>query len=156
MPLLVIFVLAFLFFMVVLVALTVATIAESQEQWRRQQQAEVHNPPSHVVGEDQAFSVISVADAFESETAILWETQTPALALIESAGPRGLDLQDLRPLYVRCARRFPELYEGSDFEAWVQFLRDTELISLSGSTVAITTAGSEFLKCRVAAGFVAA
>jgi hypothetical protein len=155
MPLLVIFVLAFLAFIVVLVALTIATIAESQRQWRQQQEAAVHNATS-VVGGGQAFSAISVADAFESETAILWETQIPALALIESAGWHGLDLENLRPLYVRCTRRFPELYEGSDFEAWVQFLQEAELIVLSGATVAITPAGKEFLECRVAAGVAAA
>ncbi len=155
MPLFFIFVLAFVLFMGALVALTIATIAESQRQWRQQQEAAVHNATSYAVGGGQAFSAMSVADAFESETAILWETQIPALAFLESAGPRGLDLEDLRPFYVRCARRFPELYDGSEFHAWVQFLQDAELIVLTGREVAITPAGKEFLKCRVAAAVAA-
>ncbi len=156
MPLLLIFVLAFVLFMVALVALTIATMAESQRQWREQQEAAVRNATSYVVDGGQAFSAMSVVDAFETQTAILWETQIPALAFIESAGPCGLDLENLRPFYVRCARRFPELYEGSDFDAWLQFLQAAELIVLTGTTVAITPAGKEFMKCRVAAAVAAA
>ncbi len=150
MPILLVFVLALLSFIVGLVGLTIAAISESQ----RRKQGVVFEVEE--AGGGQAFSVMSVADAFEPETAILWETQMPALAYIDSAGPRGLEVEDLRPFYARCARCYPELHEGSDFHAWVEFLQHAELVVLSGSRVAITPAGTEFLKCRVAAGVTAA
>ncbi len=100
------------------------------------------------------FSIIRVADAFEPDTSIIWETQIPALARIYASGRRGLPIEILRPLFMHSAARYPELYEGTEFESWLQFLENANLISLTHDVAAITPAGVEFLKCRVAANAV--
>jgi len=95
------------------------------------------------------FSALRVADAFDCDRAVLWDTQIPALEVIGSAGASGLPIEELWPFYVQSAATYPELYEGSNFEGWVQFLEDSELVERIGSTLVITVIGSEFLKCRV-------
>lgn len=97
------------------------------------------------------FTIIRVADAFDPETSILWETQTPVLERISAAGRRGLAAEALRPFYAESAALYPELYEGTEFQAWLQFLEGVELIAWREERATVTASGIEFLKCRVAA-----
>ena len=68
MPVLFITLAAFVFFMLVLIALSVAQLAERKEE--RRLFLRLPGKP---------FTVLSVAQAFEEDSAILWETQVPSL-----------------------------------------------------------------------------
>ncbi len=139
---------------VILAALWAARVSA----WRERSRAFELSPADLVpfpVRVRKPFSLIRVADAFEPDTSMIWETQIPALARICAAGRRGLAIETLRPLFLHSAARYPELYEGTEFESWLQFLENAKLISLTHDTAAITPAGLEFLKCRVALNAVA-
>lgn len=97
----------------------------------------------------EPFTVLSLADAFEPETAALWETQVPALSVIAAAGDDGEPLLRLRMLYAGLSRRFPELYDGSSFEEWLDFLESTSLVICDEDCVRMTSAGHAFLECRL-------
>ncbi len=146
-----ILVLPFLLLIVILAALSVARVSELRERRRTHHLASVGSIVFASFRPRRTFTIIRIADAFEPEASILWETQVSALDLICAAGRRGLPTETLRPLYTRSVVLYPELYEGTEFEAWLQFLEDAKLISCGENTVAITPAGIEFLKCRVAA-----
>ncbi len=138
MPVLVVAVASFILFVLVMVALWVAQTAELRQQrgWEARRAGRL-------------FCGISVADAFDPEFAILWETQTPALELISRGGSRGIPCERLYPWYCRCARLYPELYEGTSFRRWLEFLQATQLVAVTPERVLLTPEGAEFLKCRV-------
>ena len=139
MPVLFLTLAAFVFFILVLIALSVAQLAERKEE--RRIFLRIPGKP---------FTVIRVAQAFEEDSAILWETQVPALQLIAEFGARGIPVTRMRRFFVRTAKRYPELYEGVYFEQWVRFLEEAELIILaSDEKIAITPQGLEFLKFRL-------
>lgn len=54
----------------------------------------------------------------------------------------------LRPIYVKAAKRFPEVYEGCALLQWVRFLEATELITCSGDRMLLTSEGNAFLRFR--------
>jgi|SRR3954447_14874671 hypothetical protein len=139
MPVLFLTLAAFIFFVLVLIALSVAQLAERKEE-RRLFLRLPGNP----------FTVISIAQAFEADSAILWETQIPALQQIATGGTRGLAVARLRRYFSGMAKQYPELYEGVYFEQWVHFLEEAELVSIcTDDRIAITPAGVEFLKFRL-------
>ena len=88
-----------------------------------------------------SFKLLSLADAFDTDRAILWEPQVLVLSLIRS----GIRVSQLGESWDRCARGYPELYEGSTLAAWLQFLRDCDLVEVSSSGVRLTAQGQEFL-----------
>jgi hypothetical protein len=88
-----------------------------------------------------SFKLLSLADAFDIDRAMLWEPQVPVLCLIRS----GIRVSQLGESWDRCARGYPELYEGSTLAAWLQFLRDCDLVEVSSSGVRLTAQGQEFL-----------
>lgn len=148
MPLL--FLLPFLVFFLVVVALWSAHIAESRQHSHPRNLISIGDIAATVRNRNN-FSIIRVADAFEPDTSVLWETQIPALERIGLGGPHGLPKVALRRWYRQSSSRYPELYDGSDFEAWLQFLESADLVVCTEDMVTITAAGKEFLKCRVAA-----
>ncbi len=137
MPVLILAVLSVVLFLVTLVLLAFAEAAEA----RKIKRVDVADPGP--------FRVLSVCDAFEPEYAVLWATQTPALCLIAGAGTRGVSKQQLLSLYRRSSKQYPELYDGSGFQQWLEFLEDAELIDIRDNKVQITPQGKEFLKYRV-------
>jgi len=146
MPVLFITLAAFIFFVLVLIALSVAQLAERKEERRLF---------LHIPG--KPFTVISVAQAFEEDSAILWETQVPALQQIATGGNKGLPVARLRRFFSGTAKQFPELYEGVYFEQWVHFLEMAELIAIApDDKIAITPQGVEFLKFRLTSKPIAA
>ena len=139
MPVLFITLAAVIFFVLVLVCLGVAQLAERKEERRLFLQ---------IPG--TAFTVISVAQAFEEDSAILWETQIPALRQIAIGGRKGVSVAKMRRFFAGTCRQYPELYEGVRFEQWIRFLEDAELIMLStDDRLAITPQGIQFLKYRL-------
>jgi len=102
-------------------------------------------------GKKKRFSVLSMEQAFDPDHAIIWDTQVPALQLIASAGREGLSLEELRGFYARSACRYPELYDGSSFESWLEFLKETQLISVGLYRVLLMPEGQQFLWHRVTA-----
>ncbi len=139
MPVLFLTLAAFVFFILVLIALSVAQLAERKEE--RRLFLRIPGKP---------FTVICVAQAFEEDSAILWETQVPALQLIAQFGPKGIPVAKMRRFFVGTAKRYPELYEGVYFEQWVHFLEEAELVMIApDEKVAITPQGLEFLKFRL-------
>ena len=146
MPVLFLTLAAFVFFILVLIALSVAQLAERREE--RRLFLRIPGKP---------FTVISVAQAFEEDSAILWETQIPGLQLIATGGPKGAPVARMRRFFSATARQFPELYEGVYFEQWVHFLEEAELIIIAADEkIAITPQGLEFLKYRLTTKPIAA
>jgi hypothetical protein len=139
MPVLFLTLAAFIFFVLVLIALSVAQLAERKEE--RRLFLRIPGKP---------FTVISVAQAFEADSAILWDTQVPALQQIATGGTRGLAVAKLRRFFSGTARQYPELYEGVYFEQWVRFLEDAELVIIAtDDRIIITPQGLAFLKFRL-------
>lgn len=91
------------------------------------------------------FTALPVIHMFDAEWSLLWATQLPALQLIAAAGADGVNDRSLTPLYLQQARCYPELYDGSTFEGWLEFLERANLAIHRGGTVNITHAGREFL-----------
>jgi len=130
---------ALIFFVLVLVALGIAQLAERKEE--RRLFLQISGKP---------FTVISIAQAFEEDSAILWDTQVPALRQIAIGGTRGVSVAKMRRFFAGTSRQYPELYEGVRFEQWVRFLEDAELIMLSmDDRIAITPQGLQFLRYRL-------
>jgi hypothetical protein len=139
MPVLFLTLAAVIFFVLVLVCLGVAQLAERKEERRLFLQ---------IPG--TSFTVISIAQAFEEDSAILWETQIPALRQIAIGGRKGVSVAKMRRFFAGTCRQYPELYEGVRFEQWIRFLEDAELIMLStDDRLAITPQGIQFLKYRL-------
>jgi len=139
MPVLFLTLAAFVFFVLVLIALSVAQLAERKEE--RRLFLRIPGKP---------FTVISVAQAFEADSAILWETQVPALQLIATGGLKGTPVAKMRRFFSMTAKQYPELYEGVYFEQWVRFLEEAELVIIAPEEkIAITPQGLEFLKFRL-------
>ncbi|HWR16244.1 MAG TPA: hypothetical protein VN577_15555 [Terriglobales bacterium] len=140
MPVLFLTVSAIIFFLLVLCALGVAQIAERKEERR------MHF--LHIPG--KPFTVLSVAQAFEEESAILWETQAPALQQIAIGGSKGVSVAKMRRFFAGTSRQYPELYDGVRFEQWIRFLEQSELIVFTlEDRVAITPHGLQFLRYRI-------
>lgn len=112
-----------------------AVVVHRREQRSREVEMEVGIP----------FSTLSLILAFESDSAILWETQLPALELISSAGGRGVPLWRLHPAYMESVHHYPELYEGSSFHEWLEYLSQAHLVARNGSRIALTPEGGNFL-----------
>lgn len=146
MPVLFLTLAAFVFFILVLIALSVAQLAERKEE--RRLFLRIPGKP---------FTVISVAQAFEEDSAILWETQVPALQLIATGGPKGAPVAKMRRFFSGTSKQYPELYEGVYFEQWIHFLEGAELVTLAADEkIAITPQGLEFLKYRLTTKPIAA
>jgi hypothetical protein len=138
MPVLILALLSVILFVVTLVLLGFAEASEARKM--RNAEASLEGTP---------FRVLSVCDAFEPEYAVLWETQAPALRFVAAAGAKGVSRPNLYAFYRRTAGRYPELYEGSSFKQWLEFLEASELIYDRAGRVGITPQGSEFLRFRV-------
>lgn len=87
------------------------------------------------------FHLMDIADAFDPERAMLWETQVPALRLIQS----GVPAARLLVFYARYPRNYPELFEATTFEEWLQFLKRCNLITVEQGEIRLTAEGVEFL-----------
>ncbi len=87
------------------------------------------------------FHLMSIADAFDPERAMLWETQVPALQLISS----GVPAARLFLFYARYPRNYPELFEDTTFEEWLQFLKRSNLVTVEQGEIRLTAEGVEFL-----------
>ncbi len=136
MPVLFLALAATIFFVLVLVALGIAQLAERKEE--RRLFLQIPGKP---------FTVISIAQAFEEDSAILWDTQVPALRQIAIGGAKGVSVAKMRRFFAGTSKQYPELYEGVRFEQWIRFLEDAELIMLStDDRIAITPQGIQFLR----------
>lgn len=139
MPVLFLALAATIFFVLVLVALGIAQLAERKEE--RRLFLQIPGKP---------FTVISIAQAFEEDSAILWDTQVPALRQIAIGGSKGVSVAKMRRFFAGTSKQYPELYEGVRFEQWIRFLEDAELIMLStDDRIAITPQGISFLRYRL-------
>jgi ribosomal protein S19E (S16A) len=148
MPILIAALASFIFLFVMVFLLGAAEMAERHR--KHMQEQSLIRPPA------RRFSVLSVAQAFDPASAVIWETQVAALQRISSAGKAGRGLHELYPLYVQSASRYPELYEGSTFERWLEFLEEARLVQIADGRVTITRQGRQFLKYRFTAKPVAA
>jgi hypothetical protein len=92
----------------------------------------------------QAFTAVEVGDAFDPEFAAIWETQLPALQLVSAAGAKGLAVERLYGFYLASAHAYPELYDGSSFYDWLEFLERSRLIGWRNDRIVLTHEGREF------------
>lgn len=137
MPVLILAIASFLAFVVIVVLLLIAHTLESRA---------IRLKRSLTPAEPLA--LLSIAEAFDSVYSVLWEAPIAALKLIDSGGTSGIPAATLRPIYEQAAARFPEIYEGSAFVPWLQFLEETQLISWHGCNVVLTPDGQAFLRFR--------
>lgn len=137
MPVLILAIASYLIFFLVLLLLWVAGIVESRGM-RNRHLLVLHNP----------LPLLSITQAFEPAHAVLWEGPVTALRLVEASGVSGVPVVRLRPVFRKCAARFPEIYDGYSFLDWVQFLEQTELIAWDGYRIKLTAEGVAFLKYR--------
>ena len=100
----------------------------------------------------EPFSALSIEQAFDPDQAVIWETQVPALQLVSSAGRHGLRLEVLKSSYLQSCRRYPELYDGSSFEGWLDFLQRTGLVCVDVDKAMLLAAGQQFLEFRITEG----
>jgi hypothetical protein len=91
-------------------------------------------------------AALALADAFDLETCMLWETQMPALHMIEAHGDHGIATEKLLRWHAEAARTFPELYDGSDFYDWVLMLESCDLVERRNGRVSMTAAGTDFMR----------
>ena len=94
------------------------------------------------------FSTLNVAQALEPIYATLGEAPIRALDCLKTVGARGAPVSCLHPFFCEAASRFPEIYDGYDFQQWLQFLESSELIHWCGQQVTLTRQGREFLAYR--------
>ena len=99
--------------------------------------------------QSDTFTAFSVAQAFDRDCAIIWSTQVSALQLIDNAGKEGVPVKQLYPFYTRGVRGYPELYEGSNFGSWLEFLEREKLVTRIGLQVLMTRDGHKFLQYRL-------
>ena len=98
------------------------------------------SPPERVPR--RVFHLMNIADAFDPERAVLWESQVPALQLIFN----GVPAARLFLFYARYPRQYPELFEDTTFEEWLQFLKRSNLITVEQGEIRLTAEGVEFLQ----------
>ena len=92
------------------------------------------------------FPAFPVADAFDPDHALLWDTQIPALQLIATAGREGVPVAHLYPYYAGAAKLHPELYDGFSFWHWIEFLEEAQLITFEQYRVHLTSQGHHFVR----------
>lgn len=137
MPILFLAIASFPFFLLVVVLLYIADTLVSRTRDRKKDSTQ-----------GRGLTLLSLADAFDPVFSVLWAAPIAALEHIGSAGPAGLPVVALRPIYVMAAKRFPEVYEGCTLLQWVRFLEATELITWSGDRMVLTSEGNTFLRFR--------
>jgi hypothetical protein len=137
MPVLILAIASFLLFVAIVVLQAIAGTVESRAIRHKVKLASA-NPPA----------LLSLAEAFDPIYSVLWEAPVAALTLIDSAGILGIPAGRLRSIYTEAADRFPEIYEGCSFAAWLQFLEDTRMISWNGTHLVFTPDGQAFLRFR--------
>lgn len=98
---------------------------------------------------ERPFSALSVADAFDPDHALIWDTQVRILQQMAAAGRKGMPLERLYLQYALSARVYPELYDGSTFGRWIEFLEKAQLIALHRYRVFLTSEGHQFVKSWV-------
>ena len=137
MPVLILAIASFSAFVAIVILLLIADTLESQTIRHRKNLA-LENPPP----------LLSISDAFDPIYSVLWEAPVAAFRRIESGGMSGVPAARLRPIYEEAAARFPEIYDGCCFIAWLQFLENTRMISWNGAHLVLTAEGKAFLKFR--------
>ncbi len=137
MPVLILAIASFLVFVGIAFLLLLADILESRTIRQRRDLTSV-----------DLTAFLSIAEAFDPISSVLWEAPIAALQLIDSAGLSGIPAAKLRPIYDQAAAHFPEIYDGFDFVAWLQFLERMRLISWRGCNTVLTSDGRAFLKFR--------
>lgn len=97
------------------------------------------------------FPLLAYSDPFDGAGALIWRTQIPALRTVCENEPRGIACAELKPIYVEVARRYPEIYEGHNFQQWGQLLLDLGLFRVAAQSVHITPAGRALLDLLLSA-----
>ena len=95
-------------------------------------------------------SIVSLADAFEPESAPLWDPVDALLHFVADGGADGRSVACLLPFYSTLTAQYPEMFEGIPLSATLAFLRQEGLTAVREGEVRLTAAGSEFLKARAA------
>ncbi len=95
--------------------------------------------------------LLSMADAFEPQTAPIWDSQLPALELIHSAPFPGIRIGEVEYAFSNCKEAFPEIFEGSTFSDWLKFCQRQDLFLIYGQRVLLSTTGRKFMQSRVSA-----
>jgi hypothetical protein len=78
----------------------------------------------------------------DPDSQVLWQTQIPVLASLRSGGSQGISLLEAKAWYERLCHRYPELYDGSTFADWLDWLERMEVVQCEQGKIMITEKGS--------------
>ena len=98
------------------------------------------SPPA--ANPSETFNVFSIADAYDAESCVLWESQ---ILLLQRINARA-SMPELLELWSRYVHLYPELYEQISFWKWLVFLESCNLIESHGNGVLLTAYGCELLR----------
>jgi hypothetical protein len=92
-------------------------------------------------------------DGSDGDRELLWQTQLPALELLQEAGSSGVSIARMTKPYRKFARAYPELFDGSTCSDWFDALQEAGVAvhCRQGATIAITEKGQlilDALQCR--------
>ncbi len=91
-------------------------------------------------------SLIALGDVFDPDVAPVWITQVSALDLFASRWPQGVHSAEVREIYRVSAKFFPEIFEGSTYESWLQFLEENELVERKAEWVIAKPGCFQFMR----------
>ena len=97
---------------------------------------------------EKGFSVLPVRLAFDTDQALVWDTQIPMLQLVAQSEPSGTSVARLRKAYRESVGHYPEIYEGFTFEQWLRSLDEAQLVTCIRRRVRVTRKGAELLQYR--------
>jgi hypothetical protein len=111
MPVLILAVASFLLFFFVVALLCIANALESRTLRRKR-----------ILTQAKPLALLSITEAFDPIYSVLWGAPIAALDLIDSAGPAGIPVARLRPIYEAPSRAFRKFMTAvvscSGFNSW--------------------------------------
>lgn len=103
--------------------------------------ARLWQPPANAQTSVMGIHSLFPPSVSDPDYAALWESQMPVLALLRSGGRKGVTLSQAKKLFEEMRHRYPELYDGSTFGDWLDWLQRAEVAHRQQDTIAITEKG---------------
>ncbi len=89
-------------------------------------------------------AIAQISLGFEFVDNVIWGSQIELLRLVNGS-PNGLAPEEMRPVYVTAAIRYPDAYKNYTFENYLRFLTDSVLLVENNGRYFISGFGREYL-----------